>query len=315
MEQFATCLTEGEFTMAYDMNAEGINGVQQTTYLVNNTGGGGWTLPPPLANGSVLLFVNGTQGGSVDLAGVQAMGNGKGAGIIGQTSTLFTGPGVGVAGYNVSGFDGGVSRTDGQWAFNHSRVHTAGVYGECDNGGIGVQGQGGDAIKAGDFPNVSPMPAGVGVLGVGGKSAPASSVQLDTQVSNFPAQAAGTGVIGLGGDATAPDDNSGTGVVGMGAPAANTFAAARGGIFGSAGNVAQVQLIPAAAPRGTPNLPATGRPGDLYVTVIGEVTTLFLCTNPGDPTSSPAVPPIWAPIIMGPGQIGGNPPVAGKTYP
>ena len=28
--------------MAYEMNAEGTNGVQQTTYLINNTGGGGW---------------------------------------------------------------------------------------------------------------------------------------------------------------------------------------------------------------------------------------------------------------------------------
>jgi hypothetical protein len=301
--------------MAYDMNAEGINGVQQTTYLVNNTGGGGWIEPPPLANGSALLFVDANQGGTVDLVGVQSLGNGKGAGVIGQTSTVFTGPGVGVAGFNVAGFDGGVSRTDGQWAFDQATKHTAGVYGECDNGGIGVQGQGGNAIKAGDFPDILPMPAGVGVVGIGGKSAAASSTQVENSRQSFPAQAPGTGVIGLGGGATAPDDNDGTGVVGMGAPAAHTFPASRGGIFGSDGNCAQLQLIPAFAPHGTPRLPATGRAGDLYCTVLGGVTTLFLCTDPGDSTATPAVPPIWAPLVMGPGQIGGHAPVAGKTFP
>jgi hypothetical protein len=113
----------------------------------------------------------------------------------------------------------------------------------------------------------------------------------------------------------APDDNSGTGVVGMGAPAAHTFPAARGGIFGADGHCAQLQPIPAFAPHGTPRLPATGRVGDLYATVIGGVTTLFLCTDPGNPSTTPATPPIWAPLIMGPGQIGGHPPVAGKTFP
>jgi hypothetical protein len=295
--------------MAYDMNAEGVNGVQQTTYLVYNSSGGGWIEPPPMANGSVLLFVNAQGFPNPTLAGVQALGNHGAPGLVGQVTHFIVGPlpGVGVAGYNVLG----PGKIDGTYSFTRSLQETAGVYGECD-GGPGVKGKGGNAItNPVDEPGSLPFPGGIGVLGVGGESAAASK--------KIPHEPAGAGVVGLAGGASAPSDTSATGVIGMGSPAGNGFDAGRGGVFGSAGNCAQVQLVPPTQPVGQSgplalDLPEQGRFGDLYVTLAGGVPTLFFCILPGA-KGSPAGPPFWAPIIMGPQQEGGTSPVPGKTYP
>ena len=307
--------------MAYDMNAEGINGVQQTTYLINNQNGGGWIRPPAPPNGSlpsniqngfVLLAVNAVQGPLLlptpDLAGVQCTGCGKGAGVIGQVGAavgLFTGPGVGVAGFNVGGTQ---SKVDGSFQFNASTEQTAGVFGECD-GGPGVKGRGGDA-QATDFGG-NFIPSGNGVLGVGGNSLAAAKA-TDKNAGN-PMVPPGAGVIGVAGNAITPADDitSGTGVVGVGSGAANGFEPGRGGMFSSAGNCAQVQLVPPSAPAGKLTLPKSGGIGDLYVTV-NPLPTVFLCVEGGSSTSTPAQ---WAPLIMGPPQPGGATPVVGQTYP
>ena len=97
-----------------------------------------------------------------------------------------------------------------------------------------------------------------------------------------PAQPAGAGVVGLAGGASVPADpsTSSTGVFGVGSPAVLEFDPDRGGVFGSAGNIAQVQLIP--APGSAPPLPTGGRQGDLYVTVIDNAASIFLCVIAGD---------------------------------
>jgi hypothetical protein len=319
--------------MAYEMNAEGTNGVQQTTYLINNTGGGGWIFPPPLPdgplppqnNGSVVLLISAVQGEpNPDLAALQCLGTGKGAGVIGQsTGGEFgsAGPGVGVAGFNVTGMhlDGStlVPNDTPAFTFNTSLEQTAGVFGLCD-GGPGVKGQGGDALNALDnFPNLDPIAAGFGVLGIGGKGAAASTENGSTK---FPALPAGAGVIGVAGGAHLPDPalTEATGVVGIGSPAANGFDPGRGGVFGSAGNIAQAQLIP--VPSGA-RLPEGGRFGDLYVTLIetqapGKGAELkayiFLCVVPGSPPSTKAQ---WAPFILGgTTQSGGQLPVAPPIF-
>jgi hypothetical protein len=60
-----------------------------------------------------------------------------------------------------------------------------------------------------------------------------------------------------------PDQSitTGTGVVGMGSTGANGFTVGRGGVFGSSGSIAQLQL-----PAPDRELPATGKLGDLYAT-------------------------------------------------
>ena len=301
--------------MAYEMNAEGINGVQQTTFLVVNTGGGGWILPPPTSNGSVLLFISAIEGEPFpDLAALQCLGTGKGAGVIAQSSGgAFgdTGPGVGVAGFNVTG----LNRNNPTFTFNRSTEVTAGVFGECD-GGPGVMGQGGDAINPpNDFPNNSPVDAGFGVIGLGGKGAAASTETIESGVVKFPALPAGAGVVGVAGGASMPNPAfaEGTGVVGIGSPAAHGFDPGRGGVFGSAGNMAQAQLIP--APGGRTTLPTAGRFGDLYAILVNNLTTLFLCVSPSDPHTTPVTVAQWAPFILGATQSGGHAPVAPPIYP
>jgi hypothetical protein len=207
--------------MAYDMNAEGVNGVQQTTYIINNTGGGGWIFPfplpdgalPPQNNGSVLVLISAVQGEpNPDLAALQCLGTGKGAGVIGQSSGGefgTAGPGVGVAGFNVTGMhlDGAtlVSSETPTFTFNQSLEQTAGVFGLCD-GDPGVKGQGGNALNAlGDFPNLDPIAAGLGVIGIGGKGAAASTDSDGSTSFKFPALPAGAGVIGVAGGAPLPD--------------------------------------------------------------------------------------------------------------
>jgi len=285
--------------MAYDMNAEGINGVQQTTYLVNNTGGGGWILPPPMADGFALLYVNAYQGfADPALAAVQGVGNGSGPGVIGSVANGpgFPDTGAGVAGFNL------FLVTDGAGPLLKAATQKAGVYGECDFG-PGVKGQGGNAQSS--FPDL-PITAGDGVLGIGGLSAPASTTTpAQGQTINLLAKPAGVGVIGLGGGASAPAATAGTGVVGMGAPAQNNFEAGRGAIFGSAGNVAQLQLVPATST--TEPLPLTGLFGDLYLSNHGGAPALFLCVQPS--VVKPPSPALWVQLgFTGGLQPGGKPP-------
>ena len=305
--------------MSYEMNAEGVNGVQQTTYMVVNTGGGGWIIPPPppdvplpQVNGSALLFVSAIQGEpNPTLAAVQGLGCTGGPGVIGQTETgPFGGShsGVGVAGFNISG----ENVTNGTTAFNRSLGQMAGVFGECD-GGPGVKGQGGKAINTsiGEFFSGGALPAGIGVLGVGGLGAAANQEQDPTdpnKLTEIPAMPAQSGVIGLGGGAPMPPDSqtNSTGVVGMGSPAANGFDAGRGGVFGSVGNVAQLRLI--LPPGAAPNLPMSGRLGDLYFNANGGRAALFICVLPSNETLTPPTPALWAPFIMGVVQTGGTPP-------
>jgi hypothetical protein len=320
--------------MAYEMNAEGTNGVQQTTYLINNTGGGGWIFPPPLPdgplppqnNGSVLLLISAVQGEpNPDLAALQCLGTGKGPGVIGQsTGGEFgtAGPGVGVAGFNITGmhFEGTslVPSNTPTFAFNQSLAQTAGVFGLCD-GGPGVKGQGGDALNLSTgFPNLGVIAAGLGVFGIGGRGAPAST-ENDGSIK-FPALPPGAGVIGVAGGASPPDPSlaQATGVIGRGSPAANGFDPGRGGVFGSDGNIAQAQLMP--APGGAA-LPEVGRFGDLYMAIIETelpgkngaepMAYLFLCVVAGSPPSTKAQ---WAPFILGATQSGGNLPLAPPIF-
>ncbi|MBV9152989.1 MAG: hypothetical protein JO204_14560 [Alphaproteobacteria bacterium] len=242
---------------------------------------------------------------------MQCQGTGKGAGVIGQsTGGPFgdAGPGVGVAGFNVTGID----RNNTTFPFNRSMNETAGVYGECD-GGTGVKGQGGDALTVSDdFPNLGPVAAGLGVVGLGGKGAAAASENDGTIKS--PAQPAGAGIVGVGGGAPMPGATQidGTGVVGVGSPAAHGFEPGRGGIFASAGNVAQAQLVP--APGGRTTLPTTGRFGDLYAILVDDLTTLFLCVFPDDALAKPPTVAQWAPIVLGTAQKGGEGPVRPPVF-
>jgi hypothetical protein len=275
--------------MAYDMNAEAVNGVQQTTVICNNNGGNpvggeGWILPFPAPaptpsqdiNGAAVLFVTAVQGGpdSPDLVALQC------------DNPIFI--------------------------FNLATEQTAGVFGQCD-GGPGVKGQGGDAENPpNDFPNNNPVDAGFGIIGIGGKAGAAS-------MAKFPVLPAGAGVVGVAGGAAMPAAavTASTGIVGMGSPAAHGFSPGRGGVFGSAGNIAQVQLIP--APGGRITLPRSGRFGDLYVTLIegqlGSAASMFLCVIPDDPTATPPTVAQWAPFILGAVQAGGHAAAAPPAFP
>ncbi len=125
--------------MPYEMNAEGINGVQQTTVIAVNVGGG-WIEPPPAIPGSnnnnVLLFISAQSGGGSTpvLAALQCVGNENGPGVIGQASGPFglDEGGVGVAGFSQLG-------NDPTAVMALAVKQTAGVFGQCD-GGPGVKG-------------------------------------------------------------------------------------------------------------------------------------------------------------------------------
>ena len=300
--------------MAYEMNAEGINGVQQTTYLTFNSGAGpNWIVPPFPANASVMFFIN-AYPVLESVGGVQSLGVNASPGVVGQTLSIdaVVGPGVGVGGYNVQGF----SKIDGSYSFNTSKNEMAGVYGECD-GGPGVKGRGGNAVTDQKVLNWGPaVAAGVGVLGIGGASAPATTGPSSGEQVGAPktikleAQPPGEGVIGLGGRAKAPIDTGGTGVVGIGAPAANSFDAARGAVFGAGGNCAQLQLIPV-APAGSalyPDLPLKGNLGDIWVGLLGKVNAaMYLCVFPHAFEGTKLIPAAWAPFTLGKAQPGGTP--------
>jgi hypothetical protein len=109
----------------------------------------------------------------------------------------------------------------------------------------------------------------------------------------FPALPAGPGLVAVAGGASLHDAlefSSATGVVGMGSPDQNGFPSGRGGVFGSAagggsaGNIAQLRLVPTLNP--ATRVPKVGDFGDLYVTVINDgdafETGMFLCIKPGD---------------------------------
>jgi hypothetical protein len=115
--------------MAYDMNAEGINGVQQSTSIVVNSGDGGWIQPPPPNdNGDIVpepytvLFVSGqgiaTEGPPANLVAVQGLGGQQAPGVVGQ------GNNVGVAGFATVGL--------GAVYLDQAMELTAGVFGLSD---------------------------------------------------------------------------------------------------------------------------------------------------------------------------------------
>jgi hypothetical protein len=209
--------------MAYEMNAEGINGVQQTTIIAVNVGGGGWTEPPPAVPGennlNAVLFVSAQSGGGITptLTALHCMGNESGPGVIGQA----TGPfgldegGVGVAGFSQLG-------NDPTAVMALAVKQTAGVFGQCD-GGPGVKGQGGHAQNppTQDGQSDKPIVAGTGVIGMGGAATAAKTEILTAGMpKTFPALPGGAGVVGAAGDAKIPHTVfPGNGVVGMGSPA------------------------------------------------------------------------------------------------
>jgi hypothetical protein len=318
----------GYYDNGYEMNAQGQNGVVSNTVMGNI----GWQFPVPrtpndAANIVLLVSADGSidapapplPSDDINLVAVQAIGRGSGPGVIGQTGQGVGLPaGVGVAGFSL--FVGDIDKTLGL-----ATAQVAGVFGQCD-GGPGVKGQGGAATnppspESLDFVST---PAGTGVIGIGGDSAAESTVTNPHQQppsTTFPAQPAGPGVIGVAGDAPFPsaDVNIGTGVTGVGAAPANGFPAGRGGVFVSAGNVAQVRLIP--APAGA-HLPETGKFGDLYVTLtsitlqdgVRTRPSIFLCVTPDNPISEPPTVAQWAPFILGVAQDGGRRPIPPIPY-
>jgi hypothetical protein len=330
--------------MAYEMDAEGVNGVQQTTIICVNEGGGGWInpLPTPVPlpsqpiNEAAVLFVTAVGEGGGDLVALQCAGNGKGAGVIGQaTGAGVAGPGVGVgvAGFNIAAGDADAEpAASPQNIFEAAAEQVAGVFGQCD-GGPGVKGKGGHARNPSN-PKNNPVAAGTGVMGFGGLAAAASIIDG----VHHRALPAGAGVVGVAGGAVIAEvivreSIAGTGVVGIGSPAEQGFEPGRGGIFGSTpastpgdplvltDNIAQIQLVPAQAPV----LPRNGRAGDLYVTwiqgsipgtpvpVSGYLAHMFLCVVPSDSASGKVAQ--WAPFILGAPQPGGHAPTASPTYP
>jgi hypothetical protein len=218
--EWEACRLE-EMTMAYDMNAEGINGVQQTTVITVNVGGGGWIEPPPsppVPNGNVLLFVGaGPQGGGTpNLAALQCIGNEMGPGVIGQAIGPF---GLGVGGVGVAGLS--QLNDDPVEALGLVITQTAGVFGQCD-GGPGVLGKGGAAQNPPTDGGLSdsPINAGTGVVGRGGKAAEAVSNPIPgASPATLPALPAGAGVVGAAGGAAIHDERlPRMGVVGVGSP-------------------------------------------------------------------------------------------------
>lgn len=200
------------------------------------------------------------------------------------------------------------------------------------NGGTGVIGIGGApaaASTATGYPSTTPiefpaLPGGPGVVGVaGGAAVPALGtissagvvgIGTPAQPTFDPALAAGPGVVGLAGGVPPPAAGfPAAGIVGMGLGSPGS----RGGVFGSVGNIAQIQLQP---PEVLVSLPESGLFGDLYFTlylapVPGNVTTvlkavMYLCVQPGFPPVSKAQ---WAPFVMGPVREGGELPVGPPT--
>lgn len=203
--------------MSYEMNAEGNNGVTQMTTIDNL----GITGP---GDSTVILLVRGDvpypyPNPYIDVAGIQASGNNSAPGVVGYNFGGEVSLGVGVAGISqVVGVELGGVPTRAFPSIDPLTTLTAGVYGFCE-GGPGVLGQGSDALNTvyGD----PPVAAGMGVVGQGGKSTPATTLTADglPPVTN-PALPAGAGVVGLGENASMPDPEviNGVGIVGVGSP-------------------------------------------------------------------------------------------------
>ena len=225
--------------MSYEMNAEGVNGVNSITIIQANN----W----PVLAGDLILQVNAGPGlggpASWDpliqgVAGVQSIGYGNSPGLIGQGGAN-QGPGVvgigsdpnwespqvgfpfaGVLG--IGGSDGvgvigqaGAGTADGVQGFGSGTFSGVAGFGG-DNAGTGVFGLGGAmggqgvrGIGAGG-PNTNPSPNAVGVYGQAG-SGNADGVQgrgggSFSGVAGFgdPTNDLGTGVFGLGGGKNGP---------------------------------------------------------------------------------------------------------------
>lgn len=169
--------------MSYEMNAEGVNGVNSITIIQAND----W----PVLAGNLILQVNAGPGlggpASWDpliqgVAGVQSIGYGNAPGLIGQGGAN-QGPGVVGIG------------SDPNWESPQVGFPVAGVFGIGGSDGVGVIGQAG----AGTADGVQGFGTGTfsGVAGFGGGNA-------------------GTGVFGVGGAV------GGQGVRGIGAGGPNT---------------------------------------------------------------------------------------------
>jgi len=291
------------------LNAQGNNGVRATT-TIDNLG--------ILSGYPAILLVRGDvaypePNPYIDVVGIQATGNGRAPGVVGYT---FNGGGVGVAGINqVAPVGVGIGPPTRMIpSIDPLFKQFAGVYGYCEVG-FGVVGEGSNASNPSSQAQ-SPTTAGTGVVGQGGKSAPATEATLEglPPIIN-PALPGGAGVVGLGGSASMPtaDVINGAGVVGLGSPLGNGYSPGRGGVFGSSGYAAQLRLIPGPPPNEQPLLPSIGEVGDLYITSnteivdgrpAGGIPIMFMCIRPGVATT----PATWVPFLIGPPQNGGTAP-------
>ena len=295
--------------MAYEMNAEGDNGVTQRTTM-DNLG-----ITGPAGSSTVILLVRGDfpypyPNPYIDVAGIQASGNNNAPGVVGYNFGGPTSTGVGVAGISqvVPVIVGSHAPSRTFPPIDPLLRLTAGVYGFCQ-AGPGVLGIGSDAENPTTY-GLPPANAGTGVVGRGGNAALAVT-QTPPPSSNLPpitnpALPAGPGVVGLGGVTPMPtaDIVNGAGIVGVGG---------RGGVFGSTTNrTAQLRLVPGPPQGGKPLLPTSGELGDLYVTTIPNPLganmpgppVMFMCVSPS--TSSAIA--MWVPFTVGPPQQGGTTP-------
>jgi hypothetical protein len=276
--------------MAYELNAEGANGVSDTTTVVaitpfnlpqappNSTG-----QPPPKAIWVVdasPLAADFPSVGPVD--GIWGTGgSGGGNGIIGYTAWDGKG-GIGVCGNsdNIGVYGYGANAVVGV------SQAASGIAILGKSFGTGVVGWAGNIPQPfeGGAPSSIGFPSGekVGVYGCIGDALTPSPA------NNLPA--------GVWGDAGTSD--SGAGVVGT----SNNGA---GGVFQS-NNWAQVSLVPSTTPLDQTKLMESGQPGDLYLFSVSKevgttgtfdiATMLWLCIAPAAGAGTQAM---WAQVQLG----------------
>ncbi|MBV9673814.1 MAG: hypothetical protein JO076_13460 [Verrucomicrobia bacterium] len=223
--------------MSFDLQAEGLNGVNFPTAIV---AGGGWN---PLSD--FVLNVSGTALDVATTANVDAVlgqgniagcgvmglgGSGEGSGIVGVAGTsvaspptpmpLHQGKNVGVFGTGTgSGAAGVLGESDGGPGVLGESQTGPGISGQSQSG-VGVSGQG----SSGSPGIIGHAGAGTadGVQGFGTGNF--------SGVAGFGGSNNGTGVFGLGGGSTGP------GVRGIGSGGANTASDTPVGVFGQGAN-------------------------------------------------------------------------------
>lgn len=303
--------------MAYDLSAEGVNGVDDTTTVVALNS---FNIPQApsdstgepdakaiwVVDGSVLtdswpetgpvdgIWSKAGDGGASGVIGYGSL-DGTGVGVLGRGGGV-GGSGTGVAGTGLNGVVGNVSQSTGIPVLGTNADGTA-VVGWSASPPPPVP------IDDGQ-PGVTPltMPAGenVGVYGTVGDG-------LSPSRGNVSA--------GVWGDArNSHKDSGGTGVLGTsqnGYGVCGGSESGRGGVFESA-SCAQLRLVPSSVPIEETSLMQTGQVGDLYLfSVAQEVgttgtshfnTILWLCLSSASQHEDSQA--VWAQIQLG-DSIGG----------